>query len=253
MEEYLLYKYEELKKKLNNNLELYMKLIAEAKKKYDKKYLMNIKNDIVRSYETLEEIKKAISEKDYNKAIDTLVTVSTLSDQQKEKLNCFKSNEYASDKQATFIVYLLNKDDKYALKDNVCIETLTKNQAMTIIRALKGEIGYDDSVKKLLISKVPPIALTDEEKSTMYHDIINHLNEKANRHYKDTTNSTRKLIDDRLSEGFTKDDFIKAIDNKVEDWLGTDYEKYLRPETLFGKNFAKYLKASNNKIGGDRV
>ena len=54
-----------------------------------------------------------------------------------------------------------------------------------------------------------------------------------------------------IPEGFTKEDFIKVIDNKVNEWLGTDMERYLRPETLFGIKFEGYLnqKKKTPKLG----
>ena len=40
---------------------------------------------------------------------------------------------------------------------------------------------------------------------------------------------------------FTVEDCKHVIDVKYADWYGTDYEKYLRPETLFGSKFQNYL------------
>ena len=77
--------------------------------------------------------------------------------------------------------------------------------------------------------------------------IIDYLNEKAKTSYKATTNKTRSLILARINEGFTKDDFKKVIDNKTKEWLGTDMEKYLRPETLFGTKFEGYLNQKRNR------
>ena len=37
------------------------------------------------------------------------------------------------------------------------------------------------------------------------------------------------------------------IDKKSEEWLGTDREKYLRPDTLFGSKFESYLNQKINK------
>lgn len=72
--------------------------------------------------------------------------------------------------------------------------------------------------------------------------IISYLNEKAGTKYKPTTPKTRSLINARLAEGFEVDDFKRVIDNKCADWLNdTTYEKYLRPETLFGTKFEGYL------------
>lgn len=75
----------------------------------------------------------------------------------------------------------------------------------------------------------------------IYSSIINYLNKKANTRYRVNNKKTKTLIKARLNEGFTEDDFIKVINNKVKEWINTDMEKYLRPETLFGTKFEGYL------------
>ena len=37
------------------------------------------------------------------------------------------------------------------------------------------------------------------------------------------------------------DDFKSVIDKKSKEWLGTNMERYLRPDTLFGTKFESYL------------
>ena len=81
----------------------------------------------------------------------------------------------------------------------------------------------------------------------IYSSIISYLNEKAHTKYRHSSSKTKTLIKARLNEGFTEDDFKKVIDNKTAEWLNTDMEKYLRPETLFGTKFESYL---NQKSGG---
>ena len=75
--------------------------------------------------------------------------------------------------------------------------------------------------------------------------IVDFLNEKAKTNYRYTTPKTKTLINARLKEGFSVDDFKKVIEKKCQDWLGTEFEQYLRPETLFGNKFENYL---NSKI-----
>lgn len=102
---------------------------------------------------------------------------------------------------------------------------------------------------------------TDETKDNMsgkpdevsasipYKEIVDRLNEKADRNYKHTTNKTKQLIKARFKEGFTEDDFKAVIDKKTADWLRNEnMSKYLRPETLFGPKFEGYL---NEKGGGN--
>ena len=53
------------------------------------------------------------------------------------------------------------------------------------------------------------------------------------------------LINARFNEGYTKEDFIKVIDIKTNEWLKTKMEQYLRPETLFSNKFEGYLNQSS--------
>ena len=46
------------------------------------------------------------------------------------------------------------------------------------------------------------------------------------------------------------DDFIAVIDKKTAEWMGTKWEKFLRPETLFGPKFESYLNQNATKKGG---
>lgn len=86
----------------------------------------------------------------------------------------------------------------------------------------------------------------EEDKETdtdIYKNIISHLNQKAGTKYKPTTAKTKTAIHARLSEGFKFEDFVTVIDKKCAEWLGTEFEKFLRPETLFGTKFEGYLNA----------
>ncbi|PNY87131.1 conserved phage C-terminal domain-containing protein [Staphylococcus agnetis] len=74
-----------------------------------------------------------------------------------------------------------------------------------------------------------------------YRDVIDYLNQQTGKNYKSTTKKNQTVIRARSDEGFNLDDFKKVIDNKVAEWKGTDMEKYLRPETLFGTKFEGYL------------
>lgn len=71
--------------------------------------------------------------------------------------------------------------------------------------------------------------------------IINYLNNKINSNYRNNNKMTIKHINARLKEGFTIEDFKLVIDKMYKEWYGTDMQKYLRPETLFGTKFESYL------------
>lgn len=95
--------------------------------------------------------------------------------------------------------------------------------------------------------------LEQEENIEIYKIVVSHLNQKAGTKYKPSTPKTKTAIHARLSEGFTLDDFKTVIDKKCAEWLGTDLEKYLRPETLFGTKFEGYLnaKVTNGRNGAN--
>ena len=78
-----------------------------------------------------------------------------------------------------------------------------------------------------------------------YKEIIDYLNSKTGKKYRDNVQKNRSLIKARWSEGYRLDDFKQVIDNMVKDWSGTKYAKYLRPETLFGTKFDGYLNQGN--------
>ena len=88
--------------------------------------------------------------------------------------------------------------------------------------------------------------IREDKTKELYTRIIAHLNEKAGTKYKATTQKTKTAIHARLAEGFTLDDFITVIDKKCADWIGTEFEKYLRPETLFSPKFEGYLNAKSS-------
>ncbi len=72
--------------------------------------------------------------------------------------------------------------------------------------------------------------------------IVAHLNELTHKKYSSTAKETERLIKARVKDGYSLNDFIIVIDNKVSQWIFDDkMSKYLRPETLFGNKFDKYL------------
>ncbi len=78
--------------------------------------------------------------------------------------------------------------------------------------------------------------------------ILDYLNQQTKKHFKKTSGKTKTLINARLNEGYKLEDFKKVIDNKTKDWLKTDMNKYLRPETLFGTKFESYLNEKQKEL-----
>lgn len=82
---------------------------------------------------------------------------------------------------------------------------------------------------------------------TKVTDIVDYLNSKADTKFKPSSKKTKSLIHARFEDGFNVNDFYTVIDKKCEEWKGTEFEKFLRPETLFGTKFEGYLNQKNNK------
>ena len=94
-----------------------------------------------------------------------------------------------------------------------------------------------------IYSQAEPDGVADKTKT-----IVDYLNEKTDSHYKATTPKTKQLVQARLKEGFSVDDFKTVIDKKTATWLNDNkMNKYLRPLTLFGTKFEDYL---NEKVKG---
>ena len=83
--------------------------------------------------------------------------------------------------------------------------------------------------------------------SDVYEEIIKYLNEKTGSHFKPTSKSTQRLINGRLSENYTIEDFKHVIDVKTNEWKdNTKMSKYLTPDTLF--NASKFEKYRNQQM-----
>ena len=164
-----------------------------------------------------------------------------------------------------FALKTFNDFGMVELIDNVItIPNWSKHQTLDAYEKKKERDRVDQQKRreqqKLLIpsaekssDKSSEVVVLEEDKEkeedidiNIYSSIISYFNDKANTNYRISSKKTRQLIRARVNDGFTEDDFKKVIDNKVYEWLNTDMENYLRPETLFGTKFESYL---NQKVG----
>lgn len=98
------------------------------------------------------------------------------------------------------------------------------------------------NTKELNTNKKINILLSCEE-------IIDYLNKKTGKRYNPKSKATQRLIEARLKEGYTIEDFKTIVDNKVDKWISDEkMQQYLRPETLFcPKHFDSYLNEGAKK------
>ncbi|MEC2554388.1 phage replisome organizer N-terminal domain-containing protein [Bacillus tropicus] len=129
-------------------------------------------------------------------------------------------------------------------------ETITRSHAIDI-----EEDKELDKDKELEIINISSSDESDTKVLIPYQEILNYLNEKADKNFNHKAESHKKLIRARWNEGYTVDNFKTVIDNKVSQWLGKfdkegkPLDQYLRPSTLFAlKHFDNYL---NETVKGE--
>ncbi|MBG9749711.1 replication protein [Bacillus thuringiensis] len=129
-------------------------------------------------------------------------------------------------------------------------ETITRSHAIDI-----EEDKELDKDKELEIINISSSDESDTKVLIPYQEILNYLNEKADKNFNHKAESHKKLIRARWNEGYTVENFKTVIDNKVSQWLGKfdkegkPLDQYLRPSTLFAlKHFDNYL---NETVKGE--
>lgn len=117
------------------------------------------------------------------------------------------------------------QSNKEPLQCNVSTVTLSRNK----------------EIEKDIEKEEEKNSLSDEIK-----EIMSYFNEICGTAYKDTSQKTKSLIQARMNEGFTIDDFKIVIRKKYEGWNDDPkMREYLRPITLFSNKFESYLNQPN--------
>ena len=144
-----------------------------------------------------------------------------------------------------------------------CIERLKSTNELTIKSTSKYSIFTLNNWEKYQSGETATSNLTNEQPASnqqvttnkneknvknekKYIEVVNYLNQVVGSNYKATTSKTQSLIESRFKEGFTFENFKTVIFKKSAEWKGTEQEKYLRPETLFGPKFEGYLNQQGN-------
>lgn len=132
-------------------------------------------------------------------------------------------------------------DEEGNLKDRVLIPyRYGIDTTITISSTITNTIPITNSISNTNNKSI-------KDNNIPYQEICEYLNYKAKTSYRHTTKKTKDLIKARFNEGFGLDDFKKVIDKKCLEWMNSEMEKYLRPETLFGTKFESYLNQQTNK------
>lgn len=131
----------------------------------------------------------------------------------------------------------LNRITEHKVLDVVSPITITQE---SVVIAEENPTYQKETIKEKPSKKNSKKEIPDE----IYEEIIGFLNASSGRNFLPTTKSYRTLINSRLSDGFTVEDFKKVIAIKCSKWLNTSFEDFLRPDTLFSNKFQGYLNES---------
>lgn len=111
---------------------------------------------------------------------------------------------------------------------------------------------HEETIKKPIkdTNKNDKKEKNEKNDKELYISIVEYLNSKTNKNFKSTSKATQTIINARINEGFTVEDFKNVIDHKTTSWINDiKMSEYLRPQTLFGTKFESYLNEGGNKDG----
>jgi uncharacterized phage protein (TIGR02220 family) len=82
----------------------------------------------------------------------------------------------------------------------------------------------------------------EDENKNVIKDVIEDLNLVLHASYKPSSSKNRELVQARLNEGFTLENFKVVHRKMAKAWsLDNNMRQYLRPITLYGTKFESYL------------
>ena len=147
------------------------------------------------------------------------------------------------------------EDNGYVKREVIYKEDTNEIEKRYIRVYSKSRQGYTQNRDKGIhnnetvnITSINTISNNVEQDLDVHKEVIEYLNQKANRSFEYTSKENIKLINGRLNDGHTLRDFKRVIDAKVEEWGNNERMKqYLRPSTLFRKsNFDDYIEYVNS-------
>lgn len=139
---------------------------------------------------------------------------------------------------------MIGHESYYAIKQREHRERKEAEKALKSVKSLTMSNGCQSqsNLSREEIDIEIDIEIDKDIDKEIYSRVIAYLNGKAGTNYKPSTSKNKQLINARLKEGFTEDDFKKVIDIKVAEWKKDEkMSGFIRPITLFGTKFESYL------------
>ena len=130
----------------------------------------------------------------------------------------------------------------YTLEFIPQVQFTTSEKRTSEKRTSENDTTNNNTINNNTINNNTINTLSSNSTRAPYKEIIEYLNEKTGRHYKHTAIANQRVIKARINEGYTLEEFKTVVDKKTVEWENdVKMKKFLRPETLFGTNFDRYL------------
>jgi uncharacterized phage protein (TIGR02220 family) len=134
------------------------------------------------------------------------------------------------------------------LPNRIYISQVDGTVENTVLELEKVQHGaVENTVLELEKVQTNKIDINDTDNNnikSICQEVITYLNQVTNKNFNKNTASHHKYIKARLKEGYKLKDFKHVVNVMAATWMGTDYERYLQPQTLFGNKFDSYLNRS---------
>jgi len=128
------------------------------------------------------------------------------------------------------------------------LKSTNRYSIITVCNYKRYQLSIKDEQQSINTPTNKQLTTTNNIKKKEIKTIVEYLNLKAEKEFRDTTDETIKHINARLTEGYSLEDFKAVINTKVKEWSNTDMAKFIRPNTLFTpSNFENYLQQSKDK------
>ena len=134
------------------------------------------------------------------------------------------------------------------LPNRIYISQVDGTVENTVLELEKVQHGaVENTVLELEKVQTNKIDINDTDNNnikSICQEVITYLNQVTKKNFNKNTASHHKYIKARLKEGYKLKDFKHVVNVMAATWMGTDYERYLQPQTLFGNKFDSYLNRS---------
>ena len=148
------------------------------------------------------------------------------------------------DRPSKFALLSRAERDRLASVHRVCIEDCASVQRTDQEKDLGVGNGSRSRRGEPEGRTIPPDKLASPAKSKIPDEsitqVLERLNSLTGSQYRPGA-ANKRLLQARLGE-YSVTDLLGVVDRKVAEWQGTEFEKFLRPETLFGdRKCAQYV------------